>query len=1043
MEITTFILIINRDDYIDHSIMKLFNMDISIYIYCHYQHYYLLSCLEKNFNKIKIEYFTNDNVYDNIYEKFKIINNIIINKIDKSIKQIGFINYFDINLDYNLSIISKSKLKNGYYYNDKGLDSYFFCDLDSFKLFYCKLNEYFNEIIFTKDYSIYHYLESFDFIKIFNKKLPSKYFYIYASISTIPSRINNLSLQDAIISIINQVDKVYINISKNVDNKEKINELINDENEKIIINYTEIESPFCKFDILKNNDYSWIFLMDDDQMYNPFLIEKMFESMNEFGIYQNKYELNGIQSKFGYLFNSFFICENDLYFFKKIPKDYYLLDNQWISYQCEKLKIPIYSTDLKLYENIFIDLENNKEKKGIDSISTQCNKKNLINQFENYLNIQILKNNKYIIHQYNIIGILFIINNKEWKSNLLSILLSNFKFNFEIFIIIKDYFINYNEIHSFFDKSNIKYYIYSFNLLIDNELLHNYLFKYIYINHKNITHILTLFENNIINIDYINIKKNIDNYDLLNYYYKNNDKIIFQIQNIYSNIKKNNELIYNDLISIISIEEKTKENIKSINDFKNVKLNNEQSLRLISLINIEKNYDIKEKLELYDLIYNMNKNINNENEMINYCIKYYIMDKCKFDIIYDLIWYFKSLYKHQLAFCILSLIKDENIRNHEYFKYRFYFEKTIINYYLNIFNKSDFIYVFNRCDDRHIINNTLKNLNYYNIYPFKNAKCLDLSEKFTYNSQYIKDEIFYSGSCSLLFLDDCNLLINKRCINYYVDEQKDEYDIKPRYYTINKSVIISKDKSKSWLESIPNDITYKMNDILENYMEYDEKNKERYITGIEDIRIYKSVIYNDIRYLASDWNNPNNVDLVNGIYDYKNKKLSNPIKLTHKNVTSVEKNWIYIPIDNKDCIVYKWYPIEIYEFKENEIELIHLKSINTNPLFKYVRGSTNFIKDYKDENNLYAITHLIDESRKIRSYYHMIVVLDSKTLELKKYSLPFRFNDIYRVQYCIGLEMINNEVLISFSEIDRSSKLIIISRDEFISIPEFAKNDYL
>jgi hypothetical protein len=58
-----------------------------------------------------------------------------------------------------------------------------------------------------------------------------------------------------------------------------------------------------------------------------------------------------------------------------------------------------------------------------------------------------------------------------------------------------------------------------------------------------------------------------------------------------------------------------------------------------------------------------------------------------------------------------------------------------------------------------------------------------------------------------------------------------------------------------------------------------------------------------------------------------------------------------------------------------------------------------------------------------RKYYHQFVVLEKETYKLIKYTVPFYFNN-YKIEYCVGLLIENNEAVILFSQNDKDVCLL-------------------
>jgi len=111
------------------------------------------------------------------------------------------------------------------------------------------------------------------------------------------------------------------------------------------------------------------------------------------------------------------------------------------------------------------------------------------------------------------------------------------------------------------------------------------------------------------------------------------------------------------------------------------------------------------------------------------------------------------------------------------------------------------------------------------------------------------------------------------------------------------------------------------------------------------------------------------------------------------------------------------------------------KTIETPPIFQTFRGSTNACRIGTE---LWFICHSVSYETR-RYYYHVVVILDSETLELKRYSIPFTFEGS-PVEHCCGFinintggddgkdggenELIKPELLIGYTIMDRKTKYI-------------------
>lgn len=135
-----------------------------------------------------------------------------------------------------------------------------------------------------------------------------------------------------------------------------------------------------------------------------------------------------------------------------------------------------------------------------------------------------------------------------------------------------------------------------------------------------------------------------------------------------------------------------------------------------------------------------------------------------------------------------------------------------------------------------------------------------------------------------------------------------------------------------------------------------------------------------------------------------------------------EKNWVpfQTPGDQEIHFVYEWYPLTIGTIKDMaDHEIDFNKTIDTPHSFKYLRGSTNGVA-YQQE--VWFMVHGVGKLDYI--YYHKIVVLDAKTLHVKRHSYPFKLEG-HHTEFCLGLDIDENSetMTIAYSVMDGSSVL--------------------
>jgi hypothetical protein len=238
---------------------------------------------------------------------------------------------------------------------------------------------------------------------------------------------------------------------------------------------------------------------------------------------------------------------------------------------------------------------------------------------------------------------------------------------------------------------------------------------------------------------------------------------------------------------------------------------------------------------------------------------------------------------------------------------------------------------------------------------------------------------------------------------------------------ITKNAICYLDNNYNITTKITNEKMFKNNSIT------DIQPFPTHIKGLEDLRLF--TFQNKIYYTATsqEFSYTNTNRIVMGIYDIDTLSYLNNKILYPPHETDCEKNWI--PINNKDeriLFIYKWHPLQIGELNSSyrlNITITH----ETPKFFRNYRGSSN-VCEYNGQ--LWCITHGVKDPFMIpRKYYHQIVVLNKETFKVEKYTVPFYFNN-FTVEYCVGIDIFNNQIAIAFSQNDMNPCLLRIGMDK-------------
>jgi hypothetical protein len=221
-------------------------------------------------------------------------------------------------------------------------------------------------------------------------------------------------------------------------------------------------------------------------------------------------------------------------------------------------------------------------------------------------------------------------------------------------------------------------------------------------------------------------------------------------------------------------------------------------------------------------------------------------------------------------------------------------------------------------------------------------------------------------------------------------------------------------------------------------MSYNKKYDNIYV-GLEDVRMIQNK--NKILYTANRGLKMGNMEVEYGVIDLENPDKIHSTLMKIKNQNQIEKNWVLFENNEKQLkMIYRWNPLTIgnivpIQGKETNIgsngispisKMEITDEIDTPHFFKWLRGSTNGINI---GNEIWFLCHLVSYEER-RFYYHCIVVLDSKTMKLKKYTKLFTFEKS-PVEYTLGMVLIDETLLIGYSIMDKETKYMGINTNDF------------
>jgi hypothetical protein len=427
----------------------------------------------------------------------------------------------------------------------------------------------------------------------------------------------------------------------------------------------------------------------------------------------------------------------------------------------------------------------------------------------------------------------------------------------------------------------------------------------------------------------------------------------------------------------------------------------------------------------------------NENEKaIYYWLKAFDYFPQRLENIYELIKHHRIHSEYTL--CMLYYNVAKNVLNkidkneidisgylflqNDVYQYKIYEEYLIIAYYVSN-DRTEYNKLFNLLLNTKLVKNKNQIFRNHKFYAESMQKDFDKYIKLTCND--VDESNFFNSTPSICFMND-DIYINIRIVSYLITESGC-YDIKNHHIT-----------SKNKLLKLDKNFNVKDNYILNYNTAYDD-----YYEGIEDMRLIShgnKLYFNGVRPIGKD--SEFKIVMEHGFIDFDTRSIQSKF-LSFDKQYNIEKNWVLFNYNNELYHIYGWFPLLILksdekdEYDENHeddeedehdesiIRLKEVKRVKMPEIFNGIRGSTNgtIILD-----EIWFICHIVSHEKK-RHYYHMAVVLDLNTLELKKYSNLFTFNKI-NIEFCLGLDFYDNHFYITYSTMDNTSNLGIISYEK-------------
>jgi len=431
---------------------------------------------------------------------------------------------------------------------------------------------------------------------------------------------------------------------------------------------------------------------------------------------------------------------------------------------------------------------------------------------------------------------------------------------------------------------------------------------------------------------------------------------------------------------------------------------------------------------------------------------YYWMEAYNFyperiENLYEIISYYRIQGKNQFSYIFFELAdyqrklkysEDHLFLQKDVYDYKIDYEFSIVGYYCNRNNldvhKSCMRVLASNTADDSIKQNVLNNYKFYanklRDFAVKDENLLALNSIGNSIINSTNNYDFVSSTPSVCFdsnsTSNNKLIVNVRYVNYRIGDNG-SYNNKERIITKNIIATFNVDNDKPWKKTGEFELKY-------------ETSYDNLYVGLEDIRLFSKngqLQYNTNRGLSYGC-----MVIENGTINLRSQQtLSSLIK--KENQRNIEKNWVIFrdsKYENK--MIYEWHPLtigihrdhpdKILDGENRPVTQLHIEhTINTPYFFKWLRGSTNginMLNHLDSTNEVWFICHLVSYEDR-RYYYHILVVLDANTYQLKRYSKLFTFEG-EKVEYTLGFVYFENkkQFLIGYSILDRETKYMMIPK---------------
>jgi glycosyltransferase involved in cell wall biosynthesis len=397
------------------------------------------------------------------------------------------------------------------------------------------------------------------------------------------------------------------------------------------------------------------------------------------------------------------------------------------------------------------------------------------------------------------------------------------------------------------------------------------------------------------------------------------------------------------------------------------------------------------------------KDLKREDDFLNAALKAWRYRPTRAESIYDAMLYFHQKQNHKLVVALYTLVQDLPVPDDKLFvsthiyTHQAHFLHSLSAFFVGVTKCPNYVKLFN---SPHLdLNNQFNNYRFY--YPVPSGVAVNFSA-----THVLDGEEYTASSPSILAVGD-KYLLNVRLVNYKINSSGG-YDLKGRSIrTKNKMLLLDHALQPVKPAVFP----------ATSMPERAIPNSAYSYHGVEDIKLAR--IENKIYFTGTACLAYQQIGTCLGVYDEQQL-----VPLDLKPMQSCEKNWVFLP--DQMSMVYEWYPLRFGPVVDRQLRLNETR--NMPKLFQMARGSTNGVQ-HKDE--YWFVVHFVfQHENELRFYTHALVVFDT-SMQLKRYTLPFKFTKASSIEYCLGLVVEKDRILISHSVLDREAYVRIYSFDAF------------